>query len=321
MANVTLKQIRAFVAVAAESSFTQAANSLHVTQSTLTSSVKALEDEIGMQMFDRSTRAVVLTRQGSMFLPAAQRVLRDLEDALDDLRMVADRERGSVSVCAAGSFITYVLTPALMSMASQHPGIHTRLTEGTTQSVAQQVLSGEADFGVTTLFEPIPDLDTALLLTDAYGAVCSATHPLNGEATPLTWNKLSRHTMIRMSKANGIRTLLDREAKLARLFKSSTAYEVSGVASLQALLSQSFGYSALPVLAAKSLVMDGLRFHLLTRPGLRRELYVVKKKGRSLSPASVALFRAMIDALENMAPDAAVEIAFTRDEIRAFCGI
>jgi len=318
MANVTLKQIRAFVAVAAEASFTQAASTLHVTQSTLTSSIKALEDEVGMQMFDRSTRAVVLTRQGSMFLPAAQRILRDLEDALDDLRMVADRERGSVSVCAAGSFITYVLTPALIDMAAQHPGIHTRLTEGTTQSVAQQVLSGEADFGVTTLFEPIPELDTALLLTDAYGAVCSATHPLNREAAPLTWNTLSRHTMIRMSKANGVRTLLDREPKIARLFKS-TAYEVSGVASLQALLNQGFGYSALPLLAARSLVVEGLRFHPLTRPGLRRRLYVVKKKGRSLSPASAALFRAMIDALEKMAPDPAVDIAFTRDEIRAFC--
>lgn len=320
MTNITLKQIRAFVAVAAEGSFTQAANNLHVTQSTLTSSIKALEDGIGLQMFDRSTRTVILTQQGNIFLPAAQRLLLDLENALDDLRMVADRERGSVSVCAAGSFITYVLTPALINLASHHPGIHTRLTEGTTQSVAEQVLSGEADFGVTTLFEPIPELDTALLLTDAYGAVYCANHPLNREQVPLTWSELSRHTMIRLSKANGIRVLLDREPKVGGLF-NNTAYEVSGVASLQALLRQGFGFSTLPALAAKSLVVEGLRFRLLVRPGIRRKLYVVKKKGRSLSPASVALFRSMINALENMDPDAAVEVAFTRDEIRTFCGI
>lgn len=320
MNNVTLKQIRAFVAIAAECSFTQAANSLHVTQSTLTSSIKALEEEIGMQMFDRSTRAVVLTKQGALFLPAAQRLLRDLEDALENLQMVAARERGSVAVCAAGSFITYVLTPALIQMASHYPGIHTRLTEGTTQSVAQMILSGEADFGVTTLFQPIPELDTALLLTDAYGAVCNKTHPLSEETAPLTWNKLSRHTMVRLNKANGIRTLLDMEPKVADLFKS-TAYEVSGVASLQALLSQGFGYSALPALAAKSLVVDGLRFQPLTRPNIRRQLHVVKKKGRSLSPAAVTLFRAMIDAMENMAPDSTVDVVFTHDEVRAFCGI
>src|SRR5690606_11401590 len=137
-----------------------------------------------------STRSVVPTRQGLLFLPTAQRLLRDLEDALDDLRMVAERERGSVSVCAAGSFITYVLTPALMDLARHYPGINIRLVEGTTPSVAQQVLSGEADFGVTTLFEPVPELDSALLLSDAYGAVYGVGHPLGQEAGSLSWGTL-----------------------------------------------------------------------------------------------------------------------------------
>jgi len=320
MVNITLKQIRAFIAVAAEGSFTKAADSLHVTQSTLTSSIKVLEDEIGLQLLDRSTRSVIPTRQGEIFLPTAQRILRDLEEALDDLRMVAERERGSVSVCAAGSFITYVLTPALMDLARHYPGIHTRFTEGTTQSVAQQVLSGEADFGVTTLFEPIPELDATLLLTDAYGAVYGAEHPLNEEQSSLTWKKLSQHTMVRLSKANGIRILLDSEPKIAGLFKN-TVYEVSGVAALQALLRRGFGFSALPALAARSLVVEGLRFSILARPGIRRKLYVVKKKGRSLSPAAVALFRAMIEALEDMSPDEAIDVTFTQPEIRAFCGV
>jgi len=319
MANITLKQIRAFIAVAAEGSFTKAADSLHVTQSTLTSSIKVLEDEVGLQLFDRSTRSVLPTRQGEMFLPTAQRIVRDLEDALEDLRMAAARERGSVSVCAAGSFITYVLTPALMDLAQQYPGIHTRFTEGTTQSVADQVLSGVADFGVTTLFEPINELDSALLLTDAYGAVYGAGHPLNEETSSLSWHRLSQHNMVRLSKANGIRILLDSEPKIAGLFKD-TVYEVSGVAALQALLKRGFGFSALPALAAKSLVVEGLHFRLLTRPALRRKLYVVKKKGRSLSPAAVALFKAMINALENMTPDGAIDITFTRSEVQDFCG-
>lgn len=318
MANITLKQIRAFVAVGAEGSFTKAADSLHVTQSTLTSSIKVLEDEIGLQMFDRSTRSVIPTRQGEMFLPVAQRILQDLEDVLDDLRMVAERERGSVSVCAAGSFITYVLTPALMSLAQNYPGIHTRFTEGTTQSVAHQVLSGEADFGVTTLFEPIAELDIALLLTDSYGAVYDEDHPISKEDSSLSWNRLSKHTMIRLSKANGIRILLDSEPKVAGLFKG-TVYEVSGVAALHVLLRRSFGFSVLPALAAKSLIVEGLNFRLLTRPSIRRKLYVVKKKGRSLSPAAVALFRAMIKALEDIVPDEAIDVTLTRSEIQDFC--
>src|SRR5699024_4383206 len=149
MNNVTLKQLRAFVAVASEHSFTQAACTLHVTQSTLTSAIKALENELGMPLLDRSTRRVALTHQGQRFLPAARGLLRDLNESLDDLRMMATRERGAVSVCAAGSFIRYVLSPALIYMASRYPHIHARLTEGTTESVTSMVLAGEADFGVS----------------------------------------------------------------------------------------------------------------------------------------------------------------------------
>ena len=166
-ANITLKQLRAFTAVAREGSFTRASEKLYVTQSTLTTSIKTLENEIGLRLFDRSTRAVVLTAQGAQFLPAAERMLRDLNESLDDLRLAATRQRGSVVVAAAASFMHYVLSPAVVNMAGSYPGITVRMREETTEGVCRLVLSGEADFGVTTLFEPVSLLDTALILTDA----------------------------------------------------------------------------------------------------------------------------------------------------------
>src|SRR5919205_1072597 len=99
--NITLKQLRAFAAVAREQSFTRAAERLHVTQSALTAAIKALEEELNLRLFDRSTRAVVLTPQGQHFLPVAEKLLRDLTESLDDLKTLADRQRGSVTVAAA----------------------------------------------------------------------------------------------------------------------------------------------------------------------------------------------------------------------------
>ncbi len=317
MNNITLKQLRAFVTVAVECSFTLAAGKLHVTQSTLTSAIKTLEDELGTPLFDRSTRSVMLTHQGALFLPAARRLLRDLNDSLDDLRMMTARERGSVSVCGAGSFIRYVLSPALAMMAADYPHIHVRLSEGTTRSVTPMVLSGEADFGVITLFEPIAELDTAPLLSDAFGIICNTAHPLGG-AGPLNWSALAHHRAIQLNESNGIRALLDRETGLAGLF-NNTVYEVSGVASLQTLLNQGFGYSALPALAAKSLINEKLCFRPLSRPAIRRELHVVKKKGRSLSPAATALFRCMVQALEAVPPDRAINVAATGKSTSRFC--
>lgn len=319
MNNVTLKQLRAFVAVASEHSFTQAAQSLHVTQSTLTSAIKTLEAELETPLLDRSTRQVTLTHQGALFLPAAKGILRDLTHSLDDLRMMATREQGAVSVCAAGSFIRYILSPALIRMASRHPRIHARLTEGTTESVTSMVISGEADFGVSTLFEPVAELDTALLLSDTYGVIYGENHPLRAVHGPTSWSKLSRHQALQLNRGNGIRAQLDWETRATSTPKRTT-YEVGRVTTLQALLEQGFGYSVLPALAARSLMGNGLCFHLLSRPRIRRELYVMKKKGRRLSPAATALLQAMVDALETLEPDTAMEVAFTREAMTSFCG-
>ncbi|HEY4067677.1 MAG TPA: LysR family transcriptional regulator, partial [Burkholderiaceae bacterium] len=158
--NITLKQLRAFTALAHERSFTHASETLHVTQSTLTSAIKALEGEIGIRLFDRSTRFCELTPQGARFLPAAQRMLRDLGESLEEVREVAGLQRGSVAVAAAASFINFVLAQAVVDMARSHPAIGVRLVEEITSGVCRLVTDGEVDFGVTSLFAPAPDLDT-----------------------------------------------------------------------------------------------------------------------------------------------------------------
>ena len=315
--NITLKQLRAFTVVARERSFTRASERLHVTQSTLTSSVKILEAEIGMRLLDRSTRSVVLTQQGSSFLPVAERLLRDLNESLDELRLTANRQRGSVIIAAAASFINYVLAPAVAQTVSTYPGINVRLSEETTESVARLVVSGEADFGVTTLFQKTPALDTALLLTDDYGAVYSKSHDLVDAKSPLAWSQLAAHTMVGLHRANGIRALIDMHSKIASQYKNP-AYEVGSMSSLQPLLAQGFGYAALPALAAKPLIADGLCFKPLIKPTLRRRLYVVKKKGRTLSPAATALVESMTDALARIEPDKNIEVLFTTTEMQNF---
>lgn len=317
--NITLKQLRAFTAVARERSFTRAAERLHVTQSTLTSSVKILEAEIGIRLLDRSTRSVVLTQQGLSFLPVAERLLRDLQESLDELRLTANRQRGSVIIAAAASFINYVLAPAVAQTVSTYPGINVRLSEETTESVARLVLSGEADFGVTTLFEKAPSLDAALLLTDDYGAVFSRNHALVGEKAPLAWSQLATHTMVGLHRANGIRALIDMHPKIASQYKKP-AYEVGSMSSLQPLLVQGFGYAALPALAAKPLIADGLRFKPLIQPTLRRQLFVVKKKGRTLSPAATALVESMTDSLARIERDENIKVLFTAAEMQRFLG-
>ncbi|MVW71109.1 LysR family transcriptional regulator [Bordetella sp. 15P40C-2] len=318
-ANITLKQLRAFTAVAREGSFTRASEKLHVTQSTLTTSIKILESEIGVRLFDRSTRAVLLTAQGTQFLPAAERMLRDLTESLEELRLTVTRQRGSAVVAAAASFINYVMSPAVMEMASRYPGISVRMREETTEGVCRLVLGGDADFGVTTLFQTVPELDSTLILTDDYGAVYHSGHALAQEDSPMPWSRLASHTMVALHPSNGIRALVDLHPRIATRYKKP-AYEVGSMSTLLPLLQRGLGYAALPALAAAPLVTAGLKFKPLRQPVLRRNLYIVKKRGRALSPSAYAMLEAMTRAVQRIDVHAQVDVAFNEARMREFAG-
>ena len=315
--NITLKQLRAFTVVAREGSFTRASEKLHVTQSTLTTSIKTLENEVGLRLLDRSTRAVALTAQGLQFLPAAERMLRDLNESLDELHSSATRQRGSAVVAAAASFINYVMSPAVVHMAASYPGITVRMREETTEGVCKHVLSGEADFGVTTLFQPVALLDSALILTDEYGAVYQDGCGLPTDARSLPWSGLASFTMVALHPSNGIRALVDLHPRIAARYKKP-GYEVGSMSSLLPLLERGLGYAALPALAAQPLVSAGLRFTPLKSPILKRKLFVVKKRGRTLSPSATALLEAMTQAVSRMEPHPQVDVVFGEQEMRAF---
>jgi len=316
-ANITLKQLRAFATVARERSFTRASERLHVTQSTLTTSIKILENEIGLRLLDRSTRTVVLTAQGTKLLPAAERMLRDLNETLDELRLTATRQSGSTVVAAAASFINYVMSPAVLNMAKHYPGIAVRMCEETTEGVCRLVLSGEADFGVTTLFQPVPSLDSALILTDTYGAVYKEGYVSHTDTSSLTWSRLTPHKMVALHASNGIRALVDIHPKIPACFKRP-AYEVGSMSSLFPLLDRGLGYATLPALAAQPLVSAGLQFTPLTQPVLRRKLYVVKKRGRALSPSALALLESMTQAVQEIAIHPQVTVKFNHATMRVF---
>src|SRR5690606_8707923 len=131
-------------------------------------------------------------------------LLRELFEALDNLQDTANRQRGFVVVAAAASFIDYVLSPAVVEMAKRYPGIRVRLCEENTAGACRRVLSGEADFAVNTLFQEVEGLDTSMVLSDVYGAVFGADHPLNESDAPLRWSALAAHTVVKLDRANGI---------------------------------------------------------------------------------------------------------------------
>src|SRR4051794_24847997 len=117
--NATLRQIRSFVVLAERGSFTQAAAMLHISQPALTVQIRELEQHLQVQLFDRNTRSVRLTRVGRELLPKLERLQEELDSVLADTRDVASGRRGIVRIACMTSFAASGLPAAIAAFRAR----------------------------------------------------------------------------------------------------------------------------------------------------------------------------------------------------------
>src|SRR5689334_11913980 len=123
--NVSLRQLRAFVAVCDTGSFTGAARQLHITQSALSLLIKDLETELGIRLLERTTRNVRLSEAGASFRPLVNGVLQDLERAIASVADLRDLKRGVARIAAPQLMSLTLLPQVLPTHRARHPGVQT----------------------------------------------------------------------------------------------------------------------------------------------------------------------------------------------------
>jgi DNA-binding transcriptional LysR family regulator len=172
-----LVQVRTFVTVARERSFTRAANSLHYAQSSVTAQVQQLESQLGAPLFDRLPRALDLTAAGQSFLPYAERLLALVEESCHAVHQLG-APTGALCVSACESVLTYRLPSLLRSFQANYPAVTLSLDAPGICEYGPPVQSG-VDIGVS-ISERItdPQLISHILRTEPICAIVSCEHPL-----------------------------------------------------------------------------------------------------------------------------------------------
>ena len=140
-----LRQVEHFLAVAQDGSFTAAAQRIHIAQSALSASIRRLEAELGAQLFERTTRRVVLTDAGRALLPVAHRLVADIETARGEVAAVAGLSRGRVAVGTIQTLTVVDLPKELGVFRGTYPGIQVHVRDGTVPDLVTAVTSGELD--------------------------------------------------------------------------------------------------------------------------------------------------------------------------------
>ena len=289
--NLSARDIQAFLALAEVKNFTRAAARCHLSQPAFSALIKALEASVGLQLFDRSTRHVQLTPEGERFLHSALRIQAELQACEKAMRDTALLAQGRVAVALLPSLAAGWLPDVLQQFLGQHPGVEVAVLDVLSEPCIAAVGNGEADFALAAIRADTPDLQAELFCSDDFHLVCREDHPLAaqerlGVADLLPW------PFVHLARHSSVRQYLD-----AAFFPQSmhTLVEVEQLATVMGLVHAGLGIRVVPALSLFHFDKPGLITRPLSLPGMDRQIYLVRRRERSLSLAAQALYRLMLD--------------------------
>ncbi len=291
--NITLRQIRAFVATATHGRFVLAARHLHVTQSALSMLVRDLEAEMGVRLFDRHTRMVRLTGAGEEFLPVARKTLADLENAVGQSRASAALKRGRVSVASSTVLGATLLPWAISRFCARHPGIVVILRDVAEEEVRPLVRQRAVDLGVGTALDPDPELDEQPLFEDRLTLLCPRDHPLAGRRAA-TWKGLAAYPLIVLHAGSPLRTMIDRTFAQAGIVVTP-AFEVEFSSTAISMVAAGLGVAPLPLNAREVSPRVRVKAVALEQPVVPRRVAVFTRAD-TRAPAAAQAFIGFVQA-------------------------
>ena len=289
--NVSLNQLRIFVAVARLGNFTRAAERLNLSQPNLSLHIRQLEQDLGVRLLDRSTRSVTLTRAGDDFLPTAERLLDDVQSAVASVADLAARRRGRVAVAVLPSVAAELLPRAIAALRARHPDIAVSLLDDVAAHIPARVRSGEVDFGLGAIDSMDADILGAPLISDELIAVFPRTHPL-ANAAHATWRAMAKYPFVAMSRDSSVRHLTERAFARNGLVLEP-AFEAKYMSTALGIIAHGLGIGTLPSSAVSMVQQAGLSHADIRGPVMKRQIGIMSRRGRSLSPAAEALVEAL----------------------------
>ncbi|MFX1678965.1 LysR family transcriptional regulator [Mitsuaria sp. CC2] len=299
VANLSARQLAAFVALAELRSFTRAAAQCHLSQPAFSALIRTLEDSLGARLFDRTTRAVEPTVEGSLFLEPARRLLQDMRLATDDLRDHVARRRGRVALAALPALAAGWLPPHLAAFRRDYPGIELDLADVLSESCVERVRSGRADLALAAVRATAPELSVEPFLSDVFYLVCRRDHPLAKRRKP-TLAELAQQPLIGLARHSSVRQALDAALPSQPL---RPLLELEQLSSVAGMVLAGLGVTLVPALTLfhfdhPDLVSRPITHAVADEP-LQRHIYLIRRRDRALSAAA----QAMADSLWRWAAD------------------
>lgn len=285
-----LRQLRYFLSVAETQHLTQSAQALFVTQSTLSHGLRQLEDELGVQLFDRVGRGLKLSQAGAAFKTYAGRALQELEAGRMALAEITGLRAGTLTVGVIPTFLTSLVPSAVALFSSRYPGIQVAIRDLRADPIEELLLAGQLDLGISFYPTERDDIETEALFTEQLQLLVNPTHRL-ARRRGIALRTLKDTPLALLPRSFGTRRLLDQAFKAAGL-APTVRVEMESVEALIAACRSGELATIVPERAARQ--APQLHTIALTDPTPVRHAGILWRKGASRSAAAqafVALLR------------------------------
>jgi LysR family transcriptional regulator, carnitine catabolism transcriptional activator len=283
-----IRRIESFMAVAELGSFSAASARLHRSQSAVSTHVQQLEEELGVRLFDRTTRRVTPTVEGRLLLGRCRTAMLELRSAAKELGEHSGLRRGHVSIGTVPSVSSHRLPAVLAAFKHRYPGVTIELHEGSVSRIQDDLHQRVTDFAIGPRFGASRDLAYQPIFIDPFVAV----FPRNVATGPaVSLRELARHDQLSQSSDTAVRAEVELAFRKAGLEFRPTI-EVSHHQTLINMVSAGLGVALLPSICIPDGARRAYKVVPLRAKKVRREICIVTLRGKILS-AAAAQFAAM----------------------------
>ena len=242
-----VRQLEMFRAVAEEGSFTRAAVRLHVSQSAVSRQLQLLEGELGGPLLHRSAKGVTLTPEGELLLRTANRIHRDIREAVWEISETKKLKRGQLRIAGGGTVCQYVLPRLLKRFRAQHADVDLLVKTGSTPAVLQLLRNHQIDLALLTLPIVAPDMDARAVLREELVVISAPRHPVTRRPV-IDARSLSDHPLVLFEPGSNTRMLVDKFF-LEQQLPMNVAMETESVEIIKAMVASGLGIALVPYVA------------------------------------------------------------------------
>ncbi|HLS84279.1 MAG TPA: DNA-binding transcriptional regulator OxyR [Arenimonas sp.] len=280
---MNLRDLRYLVALSELRHFGRAAEACHVSQPTLSTQIRKLEDELGVALVERAPRQVMLTRAGEDIAGRARRVLAEVEQMRETARRAADPEAGTIRLGIFPTLGPYLLPHVVPRVRARFPRLELLLVEEKTETILHMLREGKLDAGILAL--PLHEdwLETEFLFEEPFMLAVPEGHPLTAHRS-LRMDELGQQHLLLLEEGHCLRDQALEVCSLAGAGEKE-GFRATSLETLRQMVAAGVGVTLLPMLAVKPPVpaSENIRLLPFRNPAPSRKLALVWRRSSAMA--------------------------------------